>query len=214
MKAFKFVNRHLSASGVLCAALAVSLSLPAGATGYRETRVASDVAEVVDSQPIYRSVEVPVPREVCRDERVRQTGWQSADHEYRYEERTRRSHTPGIVGAIIGGAIGHKVGSGKKNKKIGTAVGAILGGSIGGDISRRRHEQAKRVAHQHSRGDERPVSYRTERVCREQVDYRTEQQISGWDVTYVYAGETYTTVLDEDPGRYLDVRVRVTPVPS
>lgn len=192
-----------SARGALCAALAVSLSLPAVAGSHR---TAPARAEVIQAEPIYRSVEVAVPREVCRDER-----YAASSRGERYERSGRRSRTPGIVGAIIGGAIGHSVGNGKTNKKIGTAVGAILGGSIGGDISRRNHERSQRSDYPRY---ERPVSYRTERVCYEEVDYRTEEQISGYDVTYVYAGETYSAVLDEEPGRYLDVQVRVTPDPS
>lgn len=178
---------------VLCAVLLAALSVPAAANGHRST---SAQAEVVGAEPIYRTVEVAVPREVCRDERV-------DVRDNRYGRSARRSNTPGILGAIVGGALGHAVGNGNTNKKIGTAVGAILGGSIGGDIGRRNQDRNRR--------SQEPVSYRTERVCYEEIDYRTEQQISGYDVTYVYAGQTYTTVLADKPGRYLDVRVKVTP---
>ena len=167
--------------------------LYAAAPDYREP---VQRAEVLSATPIVEHVEVAVPREVCRDERVRRR--------YPVDYRShRRSATPGIVGAIVGGAIGHSVGNGKKNKKIGTAVGAILGGSIGADISRRNHERRWETA--------QPVRYRTERVCRVETDYRTEEHISGYDVTYTYAGATYSTVLDSDPGRHLDVWVQVTP---
>jgi len=188
--------------GMLCAMLVAALSLPASAGDYRSAQAR---AEVVESVPIYRTVEVAVPREVCRDERYESR--YSQHREGRYRNSGRRSNTPGILGAIVGGAIGHAVGNGNKNKKIGTAVGALLGGSIGGDISRRnfQRDQDRRYP------NEGPVSYRTERVCYEEIDYQTEEQISGYDVTYVYAGETYTTVLADAPGRYLDVRVKVTP---
>ncbi len=204
-------RRKRGARALLGVTLAASLSLPGFANGVHRGPAR---AEVIGSQPIYRTIEVAIPREVCRDERVRQTGWQSAGHDTRYDNRydsrSSRSRTPGVVGAIIGGALGHSVGRGKTNKRIGTAVGAILGGTIGGDISRRNQQRSV----DNERYQDRTVSYRTERVCREETDYRTEQQISGYDVTYVYAGETYTAVLDEDPGRYLDVRVRVNPVSS
>lgn len=181
--------------------LAATVALPAMA-GFR--------AEVVRSEPIVETYEVKVPREVCHDEEVayQRVG---AGYSSDYGQRSQRSRTPGVVGAIIGGAIGHSVGHGKKNKKIGTAVGAILGGTIGADISRRNHNRYEDRRYRDSRDYRDTVSYRTEQVCRVTHDYRTEERIRGYDVTYVYAGETYDAVLDHDPGRYLDVNVRVTP---
>ena len=39
-----------------------------------------------------------------------------------------------------------------------------------------------------------------------------EQRLLGYRVTYLYAGETYVTQMDQDPGSSLPVRVQVTPV--
>lgn len=181
--------------------LAATLCLPAAAS-YRHADIVQ--AKVLSADPIVETYEVEVPREVCHQEQVRQTNYSRSD---RYS--AGRSRTPGIVGAIIGGAIGHSVGHGKKNKKIGTAVGAVLGGTIGADISRRNHERRWDDRYDDGR---RPVRYRTERVCEVVSEYRTEERISGYDVSYAYAGQTYATVLDRDPGRYLDVSVAVTPV--
>jgi len=205
-----------SAAPLLAAALlATTLALPVSAS-YRDQTVYR--AEVLAVDPVFETVEVSSPREICRDESVQVRSQSSS--QYRYDDRytqTRsngyRSRTPGVVGAILGGAIGHSVGNGKTNKRIGTAVGAILGGSIGADISRRnqrRNGEERRLSRQGYEGE--PVSYRTERVCEVVADTRIEQRVSGYDVAYAYGGETYTTVLDYDPGRYLDVRVRVTPV--
>ncbi len=191
--------------------LATSLCLPAAA-GYRGSSNTVR-AKVLSADPIVEAYEVEMPREVCRQEQVRELSRGAVDDRY-YASRqaTGRSRTPGIVGAIIGGAIGHSVGNGKTNKKIGTAVGAVLGGSIGADISRRNQE---RRVYADARGPElryEPVRYRTERVCEVVVDYRTEERVSGYDVSYAYGGQTYATILDYDPGKYLDVAVSVTPV--
>ena len=191
---------------------ALALAGPASAN-YRDASVQR--AEVLSADPIVERVEVEVPREVCHNEQVPTRGYSDrydSRYENRYGQNTRRSKTPGIVGAIVGGAIGNAVGNGKTNRRIGTAVGAILGGSIGVDISR-RNQQVRRDAHweEDRYGASQPVRYRTERVCRVERDYRVEEHISGFDVTYAYGGETYSTVLDHDPGRYLDVSVRVTP---
>lgn len=187
--------------------LAATLCLPAAAS-YRHADIVQ--AKVLRADPIVETYEVEVPREVCRQEQVRQTNYSRYDNYGRSDRYSAgRSRTPGIVGAIIGGAIGHSVGHGKKNKKIGTAVGAVLGGTIGADISRRNHE--RRANDRYYEG-QRPVRYRTERVCEVVSEYRTEERISGYDVSYAYGGQTYATVLDRDPGRFLDVSVAVTPV--
>lgn len=144
-------------------------------------------ARVVSSDPIYETVTYSVPVEQCRDETVP------------YQDHRARSATGPILGAIIGGAIGNAVGHKKRNKQVGTAVGAILGGSIGADIARR------------NRGYE-DVRYTTREVCSVIHEDRVEERLAGYRVTYRYAGETYTTEMDHDPGPRLPVRVRVTPV--
>ena len=201
---------NISASAVAAALLATTLALPASAS-YRDPEVYR--AEVLTVDPLFETVEVSEPRELCRDERVQVRSEPRYDDRYsRRQSNGYRSRTPGVVGAILGGAIGHSVGNGKTNKRIGTAVGAILGGTIGADISRRNQRRNAEDQRWESRQGFEPVSYRTERVCTVVADTRFEQRVRGYDVAYAYGGETYTTVLDYDPGRYLDVRVRVTPV--
>ena len=153
-----------------------------------------DRARVVDVEPVYQTVGYEVPVEQCRLVDV-SAGTEPHSH--------HRSYTGPILGALIGGAIGNAVGHNKTNKKVGVAVGAVLGGSIGWDIQRRRHEA-------HARSQQ--VTYETEEIC--ETVFETEQrlELEGYDVTYRYAGQTHTTRMDHDPGKYLQVRVRVTPV--
>ncbi|NIP15173.1 MAG: glycine zipper 2TM domain-containing protein [Pseudomonadales bacterium] len=162
--------------------LGLAPALAAAATSY-------DRARVVSVEPLYETVSYEVPREECRIEEVRHA-----------RQASQRSYTVPIVGAIVGGAIGNAVGHKKRNKQIGTVVGAVLGGSIGADIARHRH------VHGHRR------EYSMERVCRTVSDWHEEQRLLGYRVTYRYAGETYVTRMEEDPGPSLPVRVRVTPV--
>ncbi len=201
----------LSATLALAGAvLATTLALPSSAN-YRDQEIYR--AEVLAVDPVFETVEVSEPRELCREERVQvRSEPRYDDRDTRRQSNAYRSRTPGVVGAILGGAVGHSVGNGKTNKRIGTAVGAILGGSIGADISRRNQRRNAEARHWESRQGYGGVSYRTERVCTVVADTRIEERVSGYDVAYAYGGETYTTVLDYDPGRYLDVRVRVTPV--
>ena len=145
-------------------------------------------AEVLSAEPVYRTVSYSVPAERCHDEEV---AWQDAPR--------GRSATPTILGAVIGGAIGHAVGHEKRNKQVGTAVGAILGGTIGADIGRRRATY------------DGAVRYRTERVCQTVNEVREQEELSGYDVAYRYAGQVYHTRTRHHPGDTLRVNVRVDP---
>ena len=146
-------------------------------------------AKVLSSTPVYQTVVYEEPREVCRQERVA------------YEQNFKQSRTPAIIGALVGGALGNAVGRKKSNKRVGAVVGSVLGYSIAKDIGRHKR--------QHSRRDQ--VTYRQEEVCDIYYDEREEQQLLGYDVSYIYAGQTYNTRLDRDPGASLRVRVAVNP---
>jgi len=145
-------------------------------------------ARVLSAQPIYQAVSYTVPVEQCRYERVA------------YREPAYHSVTAPIVGAIIGGALGNAVGHSKRNKQVGVAVGAVLGGSVGADIGRRELTRSG------------AVRYETEQVCSVAHEQRREDRLMGYRVTYRYAGQTYVTDMDRDPGPTLPVVVRVTPV--
>lgn len=149
-----------------------------------------DRAPVTQVEPVYETVRYTVPVEVCSEQEVA----------YREPRHQRASATGPILGAIIGGALGNAVGNGKKNKQVGAVVGAVLGGSIGADISRK-----------HRRPHHEDVTYRTEEVCRTNREERSEERLAGYNVTYVYAGNAYTTRMKRDPGDSIRVRVRVSP---
>ncbi|MEM6709569.1 MAG: glycine zipper domain-containing protein [Pseudomonadota bacterium] len=170
--------------------LALGLSSIAQAGG-----VAQFDAPVVGVVPLYETVEIAEPREVCRREQV-------AYEPYGERGRRGRSATAPILGAVIGGAIGNAVGSGKRNKQVGVAVGAILGGSIGADIA--RQQRRDRVSG--------PVRYRTETICSVEESFRTEQQLTGYRVSYRVNGEIYETVTDYRPGSTIPVRLAVSPL--
>jgi uncharacterized protein YcfJ len=146
-------------------------------------------ARVVSSIPVYQTVVYEDPREVCRHERVA------------HQESAQRSKTPVIIGALVGGALGNAIGHKKSNKRVGTVVGGILGYSIAKDIGRhkREHDANQRV------------TFRQQEFCNVYYDERKEQELLGYDVSYVYAGQTYNTRLDQDPGESLRVRVAVDP---
>ncbi|MFQ3363686.1 MAG: hypothetical protein ACI883_000655 [Candidatus Azotimanducaceae bacterium] len=180
------LNTHSVRSSVLQAvALFTGLSV-CSMSAFADTSVQR--ANVVSSSPVYETVVYEEPREVCRQERVA------------YQEPVRESKTAGVVGALIGGALGNAVGNKKSNKRVGAAVGGVLGYTIGRDIGR-RHRENQRTA----------VTYRQQEVCEVVYEEREEQHLLGYDVRYVYAGQTYETRMDRDPGKSLRVRVAVNP---
>jgi uncharacterized protein YcfJ len=144
-------------------------------------------ADVIRAEPQYELVRREVPREVCRTE------------EYT-RPRGDYSVTSPVLGAVIGGALGNAVGHSRRNKQVGVAVGALLGGAIGHDIARRN--QARNGGYDVESRD----------VCRIETSYEEDERLTGYEVTYRYAGETFTTFMDRDPGPRLRVRVDVTPV--
>ena len=55
------------------------------------------------------------------------------------------------------------------------------------------------------------VKYRDEHVCQVVTQTHQEEQFAGYNVRYVYAGATYNTVMPQDPGQTMRVRVHVRP---
>ncbi len=157
--------------------------------------VVYDEAEVVDVTPIYEAVRISEPHEVCYDQRVRVDHHGPRGHGY-------ASGTAPILGGIIGGIIGSAVGDTRSNRRVGAVAGALLGASVARDVAHRRRDARS----------PQPVRFRTEEVCEVRYEYREEERLIGYRVTFEYAGERFTTRTRRHPGDTVPVRVRVTPV--
>lgn len=139
-----------------------------------------DQAKVTDVRPIYETVHISTPRQVCRDETVYGT------------VAGRDSYTGVIAGGIIGGVIGNQVVHGKY-RDWGTVAGALLGGSLGNDHRRRTPQDGAQVVQR----------------CHVVDAVREEQQLAGYQVSYRYQGREYWTTMDHDPGKRVRVRIAV-----
>jgi len=175
-------------AGLLAAVLSVSAAAAPQGTGHRSkaSNHFFDYAKVQSATPIVETVEHRRPVQTCRDRRVR--------------NRHQHSATPMILGSILGAAIGNGLGHHRSNKQVGVVVGSILGAAIGSDIGRQSS---------HSSGD-----YHTETQCNTRYDSEFEEQIVGYDVEYRYRGNTYYTQTREHPGKRLQLKLRMAPVPS
>jgi uncharacterized protein YcfJ len=158
--------------------------LAAGAAGAQADSFI-DNARVRSVQPQYESVQVP--REECRSQWV--------------NEAQPAPNSPSLggiaIGAVVGGLLGNQVGKGH-GREAATAAGAVAGAVVGNQVA----------------GSNQPPQYaqgqREVRECRQVVDM--QQRLTGYRVSYDYRGREYTSVMRQDPGANLAVRVSIEPV--
>ena len=143
-----------------------------------------DRARVTNVEPIYTTVRISVPHQECYQQEVRP---------HRHHRGDKATST--LLGGIIGGAVGHNVG---KHRKGATIAGAIIGAAVGNELGKNRNHRDEYV--------------RYEDVCETNYRYEEEQRIDGYNVTYRYKGELFTTYMKDRPGKRLRVRVHVSPV--
>lgn len=104
-------------------------------------------------------------------------------------DRDRRKGS--IVGAVVGSVVGYKLGGDRGEKRLGSVAGAVVGSAIGQSVADKGRDS----------------HYRCEVV---EARYG-HAAIIGYNVTYKYKGQHYTTFMDYDPGRWVDVDVSVRP---
>jgi uncharacterized protein YcfJ len=114
--------------------------------------------------------------------------------EPRYRRRGPESYVGPLIGGVAGGLLGAQVGKGN-GKVAASAAGAAIGAIVGDRLS--------------NRGGPDEFYEREVRRCRMVDNFET--RITGYRVTYDYAGRMYTTLLPYDPGPRLSVRVHIEP---
>ena len=179
---------------IISTALAVSLMTMAGVStaDHNANRAGNqyvffDRANVTHVEPMYETVRIATPHQECYTKEVR--------HNVHHHGNKSAST---VIGGIIGGAVGNKIGKHKGHRKAHTVAGAIIGATIGNKIGNDR-------GHNHT-------EVRYQDVCETHTRYHNEQRIIGYKVSYRYKGEFFTTKMNNDPGRFLKVKVHVSPV--
>ena len=174
--------------GVL--AISSTAALAAHDDDYSQSKY-GDYARVISSTPEYERVNNP--RQECSSEYIPATSHRNGQTD------SGRSYTGTIVGGITGALIGSRLGKGNGNRAA-TAAGAIAGAVIGDQVQARgrsaNYDEYADAGHEVQR-------------CR--VVDNWDNRLTGYRVEYEYAGRSYTTVLPQDPGRRIPVRVSVTP---
>ncbi len=187
MQNIKYICSVIGLSSLL---LAISSTVSAGD---RQQSYYQDTARVVNVEPIYNRTRYR-PRECDNNAYYN-------DRRRTYPRRYFSEQTSTITGAVIGGVIGNQFGGGK-GKTAMTIAGTVLGGSIAQDNYRNKPLG-------HSRNGR---SHRDEcRYSDDRSGYRNARNIDGYRVTYRYNGQTFTTIMDHDPGNRIPVEVSIRP---
>ncbi|HVY04585.1 MAG TPA: glycine zipper domain-containing protein [Burkholderiales bacterium] len=142
------------------------------------------VANVVGVAPVMEQVNHPTHQ--CWTETQQVTQAVPQEHNY----------LGAIIGGVAGGLLGSQVGRGN-GRVAGAAVGAGVG-AVTGDV----------IANQ-NRGDTTVVTSQPVQRCRQVDSYQTVT--TGYNVTYEYGGQRFSTRLPYNPGAQLRVNVAVTP---
>jgi len=141
-----------------------------------------DFGRVVRVQP--RVEQIRQPRQECRTEYVQ------------VPVQQQRSAGGSVVGGIAGALLGSQVGSGS-GKVAAAAAGAIAGAVVGDRVEN------------NGRNYDQGVQEQAVRQCRNVDSF--ESRTTGYDVTYEYHGQNYTSFMSRDPGNRIRLRVSVEP---
>jgi uncharacterized protein YcfJ len=171
-------------------ALAPALLLATLAAATAQAQSFTDQARVRAVEPQYEVVQTP--RQECSSQWV--------------QEQPRATAAPSggyggaIIGGVAGGLLGNQVGKGH-GREAATAAGAVIGALTGDRIQ----NSNTGVAIAAPAPEAREV-----RSCR--TVYDQQNRLTGYRVTYDYRGVEASTVLREQPGSTIPVRVSVTPL--
>lgn len=144
-----------------------------------------------------------------RNDGYRNDGYRQDDGYYDQYGNYRRTTSGGsqtgstmatVIGGVVGAVLGSQVGGGSARYAT-SAIGSMVGGVAGRQIYEQSRRQRDRTG--------------TVRVC-DPVPVNggyasNDRSVSAYDVTYEYAGRTYTTRTNYHPGDRIRVRVDVRP---
>ncbi len=157
----------------------------------------TDHAHVLSAEPQFENFNVP--RQACSSHWIEERDGRG---DLEYQSGQDRRYGGAIVGGLAGGVIGHQIGGGS-GKDAATALGVVLGAMTGD----RMQNNGRR-----SQYDNRPHIVEQREVQRCHTVYDTQTRITGYRVAYEFHGQSYTTIMQTDPGSRLPVRVSVEPI--
>ena len=162
---------------------------------YRSTVQNEAYARVISATPIYETLERRSSEPYCTVE----------SRPVVYETKQRgHGGNHAALGGLVGGAIGHSlgkaVGHDRKSRRAGAVTGAVVGAIIGSEMGQQHRHPRREI-----------VRYADVEHCEIRDKISTYQQLVGYDVTYQYSGQRYSTRMQEHPGDRIRVVVDVRP---
>jgi len=167
----------------------ISLLSSIFAVTYAQADSFTDFARVKSVVPQYDRVNAP--RKECTTEVINETRRVPAGN-------GERNYGGAVVGGIAGALLGNQVGGGH-GREAATAAGAVIGALSGDNIANKDSNRVERY-------EESP---REVQRCRTVESW--QQRLTGYQVTYEYHGQRYSTLMNSDPGSQIRVRVSVEP---
>jgi uncharacterized protein YcfJ len=160
-----------------------------------KSRTAVPVIAAFLSAPVFAYDRVdmaPVVSTIPIYERISEPQQQCWTESVTVYQAPQRSAAGGIIGGIAGGIIGAQVGSGS-GRVVAAATGAAIGAMVGDRMDNRYTYAA-------------PVNRPVER-CQVTESFRTV--VTGYQVTYHYAGRNSVVILPYDPGPRVQIGVQI-----
>jgi len=138
----------------------------------------------------------------------RNDGYGNAGHGgYTNPPSTVGANVATVVGGLLGAAVGSQVGGGSARYAT-AALGTMVGGMAGRQVYDHAHRPMRTATVEVCDPVQVSDGYRSGSGGYAPVD---DSRVSGYDVTYEYAGRTYTTRTSYNPGDRIRVRVDVSP---
>ncbi|MCY7317643.1 MAG: glycine zipper 2TM domain-containing protein [Ramlibacter sp.] len=159
-----------------------------------------DQARVRSVDPQYENV--GVPRNECTSQWINESRRTGGGDFYGGGGVGAGNYGGAVIGGVAGAILGNQVGKGS-GRQAATAVGAVVGAFAGDRLGNQGQWQPQ--YQQQYQEVPREVTR-----CRTVSDVQT--RITGYRVNYEYRGQAYSTLMRENPGHQLPVRVTVEPV--
>lgn len=117
-----------------------------------------------------------------------------------------------VIGGVLGAAIGSQVGGGSARYAT-SAIGSMVGGIAGRQVYENTHQRQGTVRVGDLQACDQVVRSNNGSYTGSSTGYygAGNQTVSAYNVTYEYAGRTYTTRTNYNPGNRIRVRVDVRP---
>jgi len=160
----------------------------------------TDNARVRSAEPQYENINVP--RNECTSQ------WINEPVSAAPQTTQAPQYGGAVLGGLAGGVLGHQVGNGR-GKDVATVLGVVLGAVAGNQIQN-QYGQPPYDNGQYASNGRYEQAQREVQRCR--TVYDTQSRITGYLVSYDYRGQQYSTLMRNNPGNSLPVRVSVEPI--